>query len=295
MSFIKTDDNVKLFYESTGKGEPIIFVHEFAGDYRSWDPQINYLSRYYQCISFCARGYPPSEVPESESSYSQERAWRDILSVMDNLKIEKAHIVGLSMGGFATLHLGINAQDRVLSLVIAGCGYGAIPLDKTSFNKEADFSNISLDSAKIILNEGMDKFGSEYALGPSRVQFQNKDPKGWQLFNDQLIKHDPVGSANTLLGVQNKRPNLYTLEEEIRGITCPTLIINGDEDDMCLEVGLYLKRTIKTAGLLIVPKTGHTINLEEPDLFNNHLFKFFTAVNSYSWRNRAKRAKIIKF
>ena len=295
MSFIKTDDNVKLFYESTGKGEPIIFVHEFAGDYRSWEPQINYLSRYYQCISFCARGYPPSEVPENESSYSQERAWRDILSVMDNLKIEKAHIVGLSMGGFATLHLGINAQDRVLSLVIAGCGYGAIPIDKTSFNKEADFSNISLDSAKIILNEGMDKFGSEYALGPSRVQFQNKDPKGWQLFNDQLIKHDPVGSANTLLGVQNKRPNLYSLEEEIRGITCPTLIINGDEDDMCLEVGLYLKRTIKTAGLLIVPKTGHTINLEEPDLFNNHLFKFFTAVNSSSWGSRDKRAKIIKF
>ena len=295
MSFIKTDDNVKLFYESTGKGEPIIFVHEFAGDYRSWEPQINYLSRYYQCISFCARGYPPSEVPESESSYSQERAWRDILSVMDNLKIEKAHIVGLSMGGFATLHLGINAQDRVLSLVIAGCGYGAIPVDKTSFNKEADFSNISLDSAKIILNEGMDKFGSEYALGPSRVQFQNKDPKGWQLFNDQLVKHDPVGSANTLLGIQNKRPNLYTLEEEIRGITCPTLIINGDEDDMCLEVGLYLKRTIKTAGLLIVPKTGHTINLEEPDLFNNHLFKFFTAVNSSSWGSRDKRAKIIKF
>ena len=295
MSFIKTDDNVKLFYESTGKGEPIIFVHEFAGDYRSWEPQINFLSRYYQCISFCARGYPPSDVPESESSYSQERAWRDILSVMDNLKIEKAHIVGLSMGGFATLHLGINAQDRVLSLVIAGCGYGAIPVDKTSFNKEADFSNISLDSAKIILNEGMDKFGSEYALGPSRVQFQNKDPKGWQVFNDQLIKHDPVGSANTLLGVQNKRPNLYSLEEEIRDITCPTLIINGDEDDMCLEVGLYLKRTIKTAGLLIVPKTGHTINLEEPDLFNNHLFKFFTAVNSSSWGSRDKRAKIIKF
>ena len=295
MSFIKTDDNVKLFYESTGKGEPIIFVHEFAGDYRSWEPQINYLSRYYQCISFCARGYPPSEVPENESSYSQERAWRDILSVMDNLKIEKAHIVGLSMGGFATLHLGINAQDRVLSLVIAGCGYGAIPIDKTNFNKEADFSNISLDSAKIILNEGMDKFGSEYALGPSRVQFQNKDLKGWQLFNEQLIKHDPIGSANTLLGVQNKRPNLYSLEKEISDITCPTLIINGDEDDMCLEVGLYLKRTIKTAGLLIVPKTGHTINLEEPDLFNNHLLKFFTAVNSSSWGSRDKRAKIIKF
>ena len=295
MSFIKTDDNIKLFYESIGKGEPIIFVHEFAGDYKSWEPQINYFSRYYQCITFCARGYPPSDVPENESSYSQERAWRDILSVMDNLKIEKAHIVGLSMGGFATLHLGINAQDRVLSLVIAGCGYGAMPTDKTTFNKEADFSNISLDSAKIILNEGMEKFGSEYALGPSRVQFQNKDPKGWQLFNNQLIKHDPVGSANTLLGVQNKRPNLYSLEKEICSVNCPTLIINGDEDDMCLEVGLFLKRTIKTAGLLIVPKTGHTINLEEPDLFNNHLLKFFNAVKSSSWGSRDQRAKIIKF
>ena len=103
-----------------------------------------------------------------------------------------------------------------------------VQIDKTSFNKEADFSSISLDSAKIILNEGMDKFGSEYALGPSRVQFLNKDSKGWQLFNDQLIKHDPVGSANTLLGVQNKRPNLYSLEKEISGITCPCLLYTSD-------------------------------------------------------------------
>ena len=214
---------------------------------------------------------------------------------MDNLNIERAHVVGLSMGGFATLHFGINAPDRVLSLVIAGCGYGAIPIEKSTFNKEADFSNVSLDTAQNILNKGMEKVGSEYALGPSRVQFQNKDPKGWQLFNDQLIKHDPVGSANTLLGVQNKRPNLYALEKEIGNIESPTLIINGDEDDMCLEVGLFLKRTIKTSGLLIVPKTGHTINLEEPTLFNSHLLEFYHSINTSSWGIRDNRAEIIKF
>ena len=174
MSFIKTDDNVKLYYETVGKGEPIIFAHEFAGDHRSWEPQVNYFSRYNQCITYCARGYYPSEVPQNETQYSQERAWRDILSVMDNLNIEKAHVVGLSMGGFATLHFGINAPDRVLSLVIAGCGYGAMPIEKSTFNKEADFSNVSLDTAQNILNKGMEKVGSEYALGPSRVQFQNK-------------------------------------------------------------------------------------------------------------------------
>ena len=294
MSFIKTDDNVKLYYETTGKGEPIIFVHEFAGDFRSWAPQVNYFSRYNQCITFCARGYYPSDVPENENKYSQERAWRDIISVMDNLEIEKAHIVGLSMGGFATLHLGINAPNRVLSLVIAGCGYGAIPIDKINFNKEADFSNVSLETAQNIINQGMEKIGSEYALGPSRVQFQNKDPIGWKLFRDQLVEHNPIGSANTLLGVQNKRPNLYAIEKDISTINSPTLIINGDEDDMCLEVGLFLKRTIHTSGLLIVPKTGHTINLEEPSIFNNHLLEFYSRINASTWSKRDERAHIIK-
>jgi len=294
MSFIKTDDNVKLYYETTGKGEPIIFVHEFAGDFRSWAPQVNYFSRYSQCITFCARGYYPSDVPENENKYSQERAWRDIISVMDNLEIEKAHIVGLSMGGFATLHLGINAPNRVLSLVIAGCGYGAIPIDKINFNKEADFSNVSLETAQNIINQGMEKIGSEYALGPSRVQFQNKDPIGWKLFRDQLVEHNPIGSANTLLGVQNKRPNLYAIEKDISTINSPTLIINGDEDDMCLEVGLFLKRTIHTSGLLIVPKTGHTINLEEPSIFNNHLLEFYSRINASTWNKRDERAHIIK-
>ena len=103
-----------------------------------------------------------------------------------------------------------------------------------------------------------------------------------------------MGSANTLLGVQNKRPNLYELEKEISSINSPTLIINGDEDDMCLEVGLFLKRTIKTSGLLIVPKTGHTINLEEPALFNHHLSEFYSSINASKWNERDKRAEIVK-
>lgn len=294
MSFIKTDDNVELFYESTGEGEPIIFVHEFAGDYRSWEPQVNYFSRYNRCITYNARGYYPSDVPKEEISYSQERAWKDIICIMDQLDIEKAHIVGLSMGGFATLHFGINEPERAKSLVIAGCGYGAIPIDKATYDKKANFSSVALETAKNIIQKGMNKVGAEYALGPARVQFQNKDPKGWQLFNDFLINHDSIGSANTLLGVQNKRPNLYELEKEISNIKTPTLIINGDEDDMCLEVGLFLKRTIKTSGLFIVPKTGHTINLEEPNLFNNYLSEFYSAINAKSWNERDQRANIIK-
>ena len=122
---ITTSDNVKLNVKKTGKGKVVLFVHEFGGDQRSWKPQVSYFSRRYECITFNARGYPPSDVPKSIDSYSQERAVEDIYDVMNELSIDKAHIVGLSMGGFAALHFGIKYPKKTISLTIAGSGYGA--------------------------------------------------------------------------------------------------------------------------------------------------------------------------
>ena len=290
MPYLKTSDGINLYYEKTGSGIPVIFVHEFAGDHRSWEPQINFFSRNFTCITYSARGYTPSDVPNDTNMYSQERAWQDIRDVIEGLDLKKAHIVGLSMGGFATLHFGINCPNLALSLCIAGCGYGAKP--KNSQNDEG-FSIVSENTAKDILNRGMKIVGSEYALGPSRVQFQNKDYNGWKKFNDMLVAHDQTGSTNTLLGIQSKRPNLYNLTDQIEKIEIPTLIVNGDEDDMCTEVGIYLKRAISSSGLFVVPKTGHTINLEEPALFNQQLASFYQSIENKSWKKRDKRAQII--
>ena len=122
MPHLTTDDGVKLFYEETGGGIPIVFVHEFAGDCRSYEMQMRYFGQRYRCIAYNARGYPPSDVPEDGEKYSQKRACDDIRAVLDALKIDKAHIAGLSMGGFAALHFGFNYPDRARSLVVAGCG-----------------------------------------------------------------------------------------------------------------------------------------------------------------------------
>src|SRR5207302_3845738 len=127
MPHITTDDGIKLYIEETGTGIPIIFVHEFAGSYRSWESQVRYFSRRYRCITYNARGYPPSDVPKDSGRYSQERARDDIRAVLDALKIDKAHVVGLSMGGFATMHFGMTYPSRARSLMIGGCGYGAAP------------------------------------------------------------------------------------------------------------------------------------------------------------------------
>src|SRR5690606_1587066 len=229
-------------------------------------------------------GYPPSQVPTDPGSYSQARAADDIRSVLDALDIDRAHVVGLSMGGFATLHFGLRYPHRALSLVVAGVGYGAEP-DQT-----AEFRQLSEQAAQQCERLGSAGFAPLYASGASRVQFQNKDPRGWAEFAERLAQHDALGSANTMRGVQARRPSLYNLEPQLRELTVPTLIVSGDEDDHCLQPSLFLKRTIPACGLWILPKTGHPINLEEPAAFNKSVHDFLCLVTAGAWRVRDTRA-----
>jgi len=284
MPHLTTDDNVTLFFQEAGSGVPIVFVHEFAGDSRSWESQVRHFSRRYRCITFNARGYPPSEVPDHAEKYSQERARDDIKSVVDALVIDRAHVVGLSMGGFAALHFGLAYPDRARSLVVAGCGYGASP------DKRAQFAAETEAAVRRFEEHDMRAAAETYALGPSRVQLQNKDPQGWREFADQLAGHSSRGAALTLRGVQQRRPSLFDLVECMKALTTPTLIITGDEDWPCLEPALFMKRMISTAGLIVVPNTGHAINLEEPVAFNQHLDSFFHMVENGRWPARDPRA-----
>jgi pimeloyl-ACP methyl ester carboxylesterase len=284
MAFATTSDGVQLFYESAGSGTPIIFVHEFGGNHWSWEPQLNYFSRRHQVITYAARGYAPSEIPENVEMYSQARAADDIVDVMSAAGIEKAHIVGLSMGGFACLHAALRHPDRILSAVVAGAGYGA------EKEHEEYFRGISETVAKNFQELGAEQFAPTYAEGASRVQFQNKDPRGWKLFADRLGKHSSLGAANTMRGVQMRRPSLYDLEEELKVLSVPVLVMVGDEDDHCIQPGVYLKKTILRCGLSIFPKAGHTLNLEEPEMFNRVVAEFLAQVESGRWDVRDPRA-----
>jgi len=284
MPHLTTDDGIRLYYEDAGTGVPVIFAHEFAGDCRSYEAQVRHFSKRYRCITFNARGYPPSDVPSDVARYSQERARDDIRAVLDGLKIDQAHIVGLSMGAFAALHFGFAYPVRARSLVIAGCGYGAEPNARAQFAAEAEAA------AKQFEEQDMKTAAERYALGPTRVQFQNKNPRAWKEFAAQLAEHSPEGAALTLRGVQKQRPSLYELVDKMKALTVPTLIMTGDEDWPCLEPSLLLKRSIPTAALIVVPNTGHTINLEEPDAFNAHLGAFFEKVDADAWPTRDPRA-----
>jgi pimeloyl-ACP methyl ester carboxylesterase len=271
-------NGVEIYYEEHGQGTPVVFCHEFAGDYRSWAPQVRFFARRYRTITFNARGYDPSSVPTDDAAYSEEQNVEDTYGLIRFLGIDKAHIVGLSMGGNVALKLGLAHPEVCLSLVVAGAGFG-------STNPE-EFRANAVETAALLERVGIQEFAETYGRGPSRLRFEQKDPHGFAEILHQLKEHSTVGSARTMRNVQGKRKTVYDVADQLPGLDVPTLIVSGDEDELALEPSLLMKRKIPNSGLLIVPKTGHTVNLEEPALFNEAVLDFITAVEQGAWTPR---------
>jgi 3-oxoadipate enol-lactonase len=284
MPYAITPDNVKLYYEEAGQGAPILFVHEFASDHRGWEPQLREFGKRYRVIAYSARGYTPSDVPASADVYSYQHVMRDCVAVLDHLKIESAHIIGLSMGGYTALQVALNHPARVRSMTLAGTGSGSERWYTQAFHKH------SRELGDLFEREGAAAVAKSYGNGPSRVPFAIKDARGFAEFSARLAEHDPKGSANTSRGFQGGRPSLYDFEEAIRKLKTPALIVVGDEDERCIEPSLFLKAAIAASGLVMFPKTGHVVNLEEPDLFNQVVGDFLARVDAGRWPARDPRS-----
>lgn len=284
MPVATTDDDVRIHYEDTGSGDVIVFLHEFAGDQRSWEPQVRHFARSYRCLVPAARGFPPSDVPVDPTAYSQDRSVADVLTVLDHAGVERAFVVGNSMGGFGALHFAMQHPGRTRGAVVAGCGYGAHPDKEEGFRAESEKVAVAFEQ------EGAEDMSRWYGYGPARVQYEAKDPRGHAEHVRVLAEHDPVGAANTMRGVQKGRPSLYAMTDQLAACEPPILVVAGDEDNGVLETDLMLKRTLPRCGLAILPRSGHVTNLEEPALFNLHIERFLNAVEHDKWGPRDPRS-----
>jgi pimeloyl-ACP methyl ester carboxylesterase len=273
-------EDVQLAYEDTGHGAAVVFSHEFAGDLRSWEPQVRALARRYRCVTYNHRGFPPSSVPDEAEAYSERHLVVDLLRLMDHLRLERAHIVGHSMGASVALNFALLYPERCSSVVIAGAGTGTT--NRARF--EADVAAV----VDLIQTQGIERFAEVYAVGPSRLPFRRKDPKGWSEFRTRLTEHSATGQALTMLGVQLRRPTIFDLGPRLQNLRTPALIVVGDEDEPCIDPSVFMKRQIPCVGLAVFPQTGHTLNLEEPDLFNRLLIDFFSAAESNDWSTRGE-------
>ncbi|MFT5438238.1 MAG: pimeloyl-ACP methyl ester carboxylesterase [Alphaproteobacteria bacterium] len=279
MSIRIASDGTALHYEVTGSGPDVLFIHEFAGTLKSWEPQIRRLSRQYRCIAFNARGYPPSDVPDDPSKYSQDIAIDDAFAVLDAAGSEAAHVVGHSMGGYTALHLGIRDPARVRSLTVAGCGWGSAP------NSRDESRALIKDIVAMFEKDGIEEAARRYADFPMRHRFRDKDPRGWAEFAALLATHSAKGSAHTMAQVQMERPTLFEMQGDLAKLTLPLLIVVGDEDEACLDGCLMMKQKVPNAGLYVVPFASHTINSEDPALFNQALLDFLSQVECGAFPN----------
>ena len=279
MPQITTRDGTRLFYEEAGQGTPVVFVHEYAGDFRTWEPQMRYFSRAHRCVTYSQRGYPPSDVPTDPARYGQDIARDDVVAVMDALKIDKAHVVGHSMGALTALLVGLKYPERCLSITAAGCGYGSSPDPKiVEETREA-----SRATARMFETEDFKVAAARYADGATRQTHKHKDPRGFAEFAAMLAEHSAVGHALTMRELQAKRPSLWELEGELRQFSVPLLVLVGDEDAWCVDSSIYLKRVVPTAGLCVIPRSGHTITSEEPAAFNAALADLIANAEAGRW------------
>ena len=279
MPHISARDGTRLYYEESGQGIPVIFVHEYAGDYRTWEMQMRFFSRAHRCVTYSQRGYPPSDVPSDGAKYSQDIARDDVIALMDALKIDRAHVVGHSMGAYTALHVGIHAPARCISVVAAGCGWGSTP----DVKKREEMKALAAETGKMFAAEGIQAAAAKYADAPMRQAQKNKDPRGYAEFARMLSEHSAEGHAHTMLNLQLKRPTLWEMEASLRKFSVPLLVIVGDEDEPCIDGSVYLKRTAPTAGLLVIPRSGHNIPTEEPAAFNAALADLFAAAEAGRW------------
>jgi pimeloyl-ACP methyl ester carboxylesterase len=286
MPHIKTSDGVQLYYEETGSGLPLILLHEFGGHYLSWEPQVRYFSRRYRCITYAARGWPPSDVPDDVTKYSQARAADDCADLMKALGIARAHLCGLSMGATAGLEFALRHPGKATALVIAAGGGGG----STDAEAKKRFKEECEGFAQRIEKEGMPAMAELYCTSSARNTYRYKDPRGWAEFKRQFAEGSATGHAMTMRGVQGTRVPFFERTEELKKIGEPMLVVIGDEDDSTHGLAVHLKKHVPRSGVLGLPKCGHTINLEEPAAFNSAVQDFLHAVENDRWPAREEKS-----
>ena len=270
MTHVRSADGTRIYCEESGQGVPVLFVHEFGGSCRSFDLQVAAFRPRHRCVTFNARGYPPSEVPADAERYSQDHAVADIAAVMDGLAVERAHLVGVSMGAASSLQYALKEPGRVLSATLAGIGSGS--------DDPETFREAARTTAKLLGSRGMPALAAQMNESPTRRRLKDKNPPEFRRFNEQLLAMSPAGHANTQLGVQGRRPPLYVHEKRLAALRVPVLVVVGDEDAPCRKPSDFLERVLPDARLHVFPQTGHCVNLENPAEFNRLCLGFIESV-----------------
>ncbi len=272
---IASVNRVELYYEETGHGAPLVWVHEYGGDLRSWEPQVRHFARRYHVVRYNHRGYAPSTIPKTAREYSQELLVEDLRQLLEFLRLGPVHLGGCSMGANISRDFALAYPDAVRSLILIGAGAGSVGRE--------EFLKAQQATAEALDRDGIAARIWAFDAVPTRATFKSKDPRGFAEFLSHAGEHDAVACAHLAREVMSKRKTIFDIEAGLKTLRTPTLIMVGDRDAPCLEPSVIMRRWMPHSGLVVFPACGHTPNLEEPVLFNLHVAEFLAAVEAGRW------------
>jgi pimeloyl-ACP methyl ester carboxylesterase len=259
-------NGIRLYFEEHGAGAPLAWVHGFSCGIRSWDPQVQGFSAARRVIAYDLRGFGITDAPETPAAYSQDISVADLAGLLDHLRIERAAIGGLSMGGNIALNYALAHPERVSALIIADTGAGS---DDT-----ADWVAGALRYADAAERGGVEAFADLACANPLFARYIEQGPDRARFIRSCLMTHRARGIVHTAREVLAKRPTIYSLEAKLKALRVPTLLIVGEHDVPCVKVHEFMARTIPGAQSVVLAGVGHLSNLEAPDPFNAHVRAF---------------------
>ena len=275
MPTLQTEDGISLYYEDTGSGNPILFIHEFGGDYRSWAHQVPVFSQAYRCITYSARGFLPSSVPDDRSQYGQVQATTDVLAVINHLDLTKVHLVGTSMGSFTCLDFSLKHPEHVLSVTLVGNSSG--PRDE---DERKEYRRVWIGE-EVRLREAQGNNGAVAVLekDPAYQSLQQNEPAAWFTYAENLRQQSVEGAIHILSTLHWNRHSLFDLEPKLRSFDKPVLLITGDDDHyLVAETNAYLNRVLPNSVWHNFEGTGHLVNIEKSAEFNGLLKNFIASI-----------------
>lgn len=267
----KTNDPVSIAYEMQGTGPLIIFLHGIGGNRTNWYGQLEHFSDKFCAVTWDTRGYGASADSPQTLQFSDYAD--DLLRLLNHLKVARAHLVGLSMGGMILQDFYSRYADRVatLSLVDTSAGFGS-----ASDEERRDFLARRLDplekglTPKDIAPGVVQVLASKYATPAAREQL---------IASLSALRSEPYKQALHAIVTTDFRSILPT-------ITVPTLVIVGDDDVVTPPpASEFLAKNILGASLMRIPQAGHLTNIEKPKAFN-------AALRSFLEQN-AQRASVV--
>ncbi|KIC20418.1 alpha/beta fold hydrolase [Leisingera sp. ANG-Vp] len=271
MPEFQTSDGISIYFEETGSGAPIVLVHEFGGDYRSWHLQVAELSQSFRCITYSARGFLPSAVPQDRSQYGQSCSTGDLLALMDHLGLDQAHVAGTSMGSFTSLDFALNHPGRVASVTLVGNSSGPRDGQERIRYRQEWVSH----EAKLREERGGDGAVAVLEDDPAYLSFQKNDPGNWAVYAKNLRGQSSEGAVHVLSTVHWNRRSLFEDQARLKAFEKPVLLVTGDEDYYLVgETNAFLQDILPNAVWHQFPGTGHLVNIEQAAEFNRLLAEF---------------------